>query len=300
MVANKNNSGERLAEVDNVVAAYIIAQEAGEAPDQREWLARYPQFAKELVQFFGADEHFHQVAAPPEIASTEPFCPPTEDYRGPIHEVAADPLSLQPARASRETLGPGSTLAGRYRIFRRQGGRHGRVYLADDLDCQKKGQELKRAIKTVRDFDNWQTEQRRRGKLADKSEYAVLLERFHREALAWVKLGTHENIIYAMAVIEVGGKPYLVMEYADGGDLAALISLGPLSVPLAVNLALHLRGDAVRRKTRGHGPPRHQTCQRALEGRPDPQNLGFRSVARRSPTKPSAVLRPLFLRRIER
>jgi len=94
------------------------------------------------------------------------------------------------------------------------------------------------AIKTVRDFDEWQTERHSQDKPDDESKYEVLLERFHREALAWVRLGSHENIIYAMAVFEWGGKPYLVMEYADGGDLAAQISRGPLSVPLALNFSL--------------------------------------------------------------
>ena len=51
-------------------------------------------------------------------------------------------------------------------------------------------------------------------------------------------LGPHPNILFAMHVMEVGAKPHLVMEYADGGDLRAWIEGDGLSVPLSVNLAI--------------------------------------------------------------
>jgi serine/threonine protein kinase len=56
--------------------------------------------------------------------------------------------------------------------------------------------------------------------------------------MAWVRLGTHPNIIFAMWVFEAGGKPHLLMEYADGGDLHTWISQGRLTVPLAVSFAI--------------------------------------------------------------
>ena len=42
---------DREARLDAVTAAYIEAQEVGEEPDVREWLARYPDLAPELEQF---------------------------------------------------------------------------------------------------------------------------------------------------------------------------------------------------------------------------------------------------------
>ena len=53
-----------------------------------------------------------------------------------------------------------------------------------------------------------------------------------------LRLGKHDNIILAFMVIEVGAKPYLVMEYADSGDLHSWIEKGRLNVPLAVNFAM--------------------------------------------------------------
>ena len=114
----------------------------------------------------------------------------------------------------------------------------GCVYLADDIEARRQGIELKVAVKTVLDNDEWQEVRRSRRAPTSESLYANLLERFRREAMAWVRLGTHPNIIFAMWVFEAGGKPHLLMEYADGGDLRAWIAQGRLTVPLAVNFAI--------------------------------------------------------------
>jgi tetratricopeptide (TPR) repeat protein len=54
----------------------------------------------------------------------------------------------------------------------------------------------------------------------------------------WVRLGWHDNIILAIEVISVGNKPYLVMQYADSGDLASWIREGRMTVALAVSFAV--------------------------------------------------------------
>ena len=145
---------------------------------------------------------------------------------------------LRPTVAKRERIEPGTVLAGQYRIFGVKAGGMGCVYLAEDLAAKAKGIALKVAIKTVANFDEWQTARQSRGSSAEEARYTSLLVRFRREAMNWVRLGKHANIILAMMVIDVGQKPYLVMEYAEGGDLATWIKERRLSLPLAVNFAI--------------------------------------------------------------
>jgi tetratricopeptide (TPR) repeat protein/tRNA A-37 threonylcarbamoyl transferase component Bud32 len=47
-----------------VVTAYWKAVEAGQAPPAREWLARYPELATELGEFFAGQEELDRLAAP--------------------------------------------------------------------------------------------------------------------------------------------------------------------------------------------------------------------------------------------
>lgn len=172
----------------------------------------------------------------PADASTIPLETERVDSRG--LPLADDLGALRPIVAKRERIEPGTVFAGQYKIFDFKAGGMGCVYLAEDLEAKADGIALKVAIKTVVNFDEWQTWRQSRGSSAEQAIYTSLLVRFRREAMNWVRLGKHANIILAMMVIEVGQKPYLVMEYADGGDLATWIREGRLSLPLAVNFAI--------------------------------------------------------------
>jgi tetratricopeptide (TPR) repeat protein len=55
--------------------------------------------------------------------------------------------------------------------------------------------------------------------------------------MMWVRLGWHNNLVLALNVEDIGGKPYLLMEYADGGDLRSWVKERRLTLPLAVNFA---------------------------------------------------------------
>lgn len=44
-------------------------------------------------------------------------------------------------------------------------------------------------------------------------------ERFTLEALVWINLDSHPNVTQARFVDNIGGQPYLFLEYVDGGDL---------------------------------------------------------------------------------
>ena len=50
--------------LDTLVTAYLKAVEAGHQPDQAEWLARYPDLADELAEFFAAQKSIDRAAAP--------------------------------------------------------------------------------------------------------------------------------------------------------------------------------------------------------------------------------------------
>ena len=64
-------------------------------------------------------------------------------------------------------------------------------------------------------------------------------ERFEREAITWVMLDRHPNIVTAHCVERVEGFPCLLLEYVSGGDLAHHLRGGPLSLERALELALH-------------------------------------------------------------
>jgi tetratricopeptide (TPR) repeat protein len=63
-------------------------------------------------------------------------------------------------------------------------------------------------------------------------------ERFEREAVTWVMLDRHPNVVAAHWAERIEGFPCLVLEYVPGGDLAQLLQKGPLPVKRALELAL--------------------------------------------------------------
>jgi serine/threonine protein kinase/cytochrome c-type biogenesis protein CcmH/NrfG len=205
--------------LDRVIAAYLQALDAGQQPDRVQILVRYPDIASQLNEFFSDQDLFGE--------------PPAS-----LGLLAHDGLRLRPAEPRREEFCVGSVIAGRYRVFDIKRGGMGRVYLADDLDSSTDSLFPQVAIKAVPDFLDWSDERASRGALTDLALYGDNLARFRREAISWVRLGFHPNIISALEVLDIGAKPYLIMEYADGGDLRSLLREGGLTLPVAVNLAI--------------------------------------------------------------
>jgi len=229
-------------ELDSIIAEYIAAVERDGPQDRNEWLRRHPDLAVELEAYFDDHDQVMQWVDPlsstksRQLPATESFCP-------------------TPARASPwsdDDIKSGDVLAGQFRILDVKQGGMGRVYFVTGIgnrDDVPKG-----VMKTVIPFRQWRAARRHRNDAESSltARYTALLLRFRREAMNWVRLSEHPNIVRAWNVNEVAGRPYLFLDYADSGDLADWIRSGRLTVPVAVDFALQFcRGMAFAKKAAG-------------------------------------------------
>ena len=79
---------ERRRRFEAALGAYFEALDAGQSPDREELLARHPDLAAELAEFFAEQDRFHRLVAPLRPESTEPghrrpAWGPTDPTRGP-------------------------------------------------------------------------------------------------------------------------------------------------------------------------------------------------------------------------
>jgi serine/threonine-protein kinase len=82
MAEQTDNPGSQ--QVDAIIAAYIEAVEAGQAPDRQELLTRHPDVAAELVAFFTDHDMVQQMAEPLRADADEPqTAPPSETVGAP-------------------------------------------------------------------------------------------------------------------------------------------------------------------------------------------------------------------------
>jgi hypothetical protein len=108
---------------------------------------------------------------------------------------------------------------GRYELEKELGrGGMGVVYLGTDVESGRKV-----AIKTL---------------LSMASDSAR--KRFLREGEAQAKADAHPNVLRIRAAGEAGDRPYLVMDFAPGGDLAGRVKKGPLPPLEATRIARDL------------------------------------------------------------
>ena len=123
--------------------------------------------------------------------------------------------------AQKQRFAPGTLIASRYRIISRLGkGGMGEVFRADDLIL---GQPV--ALKFLPEAA--------RGN-------ANLLTRFYDEVRIARQVG-HKNVCRVYDIGEIGGQPYLSMEYIDGEDLASLLRrIGRLPGDKAIEFARKL------------------------------------------------------------
>ena len=89
---------------------------------------------------------------------------------------------------------------------------------------------------------------------------AEYLDRFRREAQVAAGL-QHPNLV-SVYDFDAGARPYLVMEYIEGGDLAGRGS-SAATAPSAERLARELLAALAHIHARGRPAPRHQAAERA-------------------------------------
>lgn len=232
MTTDTNNSS-RDARLDSAVAAFIRAEETDGQQNRDEWLARYPEFANDLAEFFAERDELKRLATPDD-SEAHAAEKPTQAVEP--REPSEPPLI--PFAAQRERLEPGTLFAGQYRIRDVKEGGMGRAYFADALSPER-GESIGRvAIKTIAEFEEWQARQRANKLPVERDSYERIASRFKQEAETWVAIGKQPNVLWAFFVLDVGGKPYIVMEFAENGDLRSWIAEDRLTIPLAVNLAI--------------------------------------------------------------
>jgi formylglycine-generating enzyme required for sulfatase activity/mono/diheme cytochrome c family protein len=191
---------DREQAVQDAVLDYLRAVDAGRAPDPGEFLARYPDLAGELGDFFADQARLGPLVAPlRDLARGGPPPAPADDPPAPAAGVPGIP--------GYEVLGPLG------------GGGMGVVYRARQVRLDRVV-----AVKMIR--------ARRLPCPADQA-------RFHAEARAVARLD-HPNIVRVYDSGERDGVPYLVLEFVAGGTLADRLADGPWPPAAAARLLVQL------------------------------------------------------------
>ena len=198
--------------LEEVVLAYLQAADAGQLPNRQELLNCYPHLARELAQFFDDEEQLAPMLSPLR-------CRPQED------SASAMPSDTPEARAD-DAAGedePLPIIPG-YEILAFEGkGGMGNVHKARQRSLNRIV-----ALKTIRPH---------------LLQEPAVRARFHAEAQKLAQLA-HANIVQVWDHGEHEGKPYLSLEYVNGGSLKDRLKDGPWPAREAAALVAVL-ADAV-------------------------------------------------------
>src|SRR6516162_6901131 len=139
----------------------------------------------------------------------EPDVPSMHDVPRRVPPAASrSPLADQGHVGSRPSVEsdwhPGDRIENRWEVQQVLHGGMGIVYVVSDLDT---GERL--AAKTYRD-----------DLLTANPD---LRRRFQREALAWINLDSHPNVVKAKYVRTLNDKPLVFLEFIEGGSLRGLL-----------------------------------------------------------------------------
>ena len=121
-------------------------------------------------------------------------------------------------RVDKMVWNTGDVILDRYEITEVLEGGMGIVYVTLDHKCQTPF-----AIKTFKDEFFWDVKP---------------IKRFIKEATTWVDLKKHTNIVFANFVIQIDGKPHILLEYIYGGDLTHWV--GKLNTFEALDFAIQI------------------------------------------------------------
>jgi tRNA A-37 threonylcarbamoyl transferase component Bud32/outer membrane protein assembly factor BamB len=202
---NAADSGEQ--RVDRVIAAYLEAEQAGQAPDREELLQRHPELADELRSFFADRDQFRRLAEPigngPRAGNEV-----TQSHLVAGASAPAETVNLAPGSPAAAAAGTKVRYFGDYELLEEiaRGGM-GIVYKARQRSLNRTV-----ALKMIL-----------AGQLASESE----VQRFYQEARTAANL-QHPNIVAIHEVGQHDGQHYFSMDYVEGQSLADMVRDAPL------------------------------------------------------------------------
>jgi hypothetical protein len=190
-----DNSG-REVRLDELIASWLEAVEAGQAPDREVWLAQHPDLAEELRAFLDNHDRMARVGAPLRALA-------------PAEAPAAQGLTVAPTESPADPLLGKVRYFGDYELLEEVArGGMGVVYRARQVSLQRIV-----ALKMIL-----------AGQLASEDE----VRRFHAEAEAAANLD-HPGIVPIHEVGEHEGQHYFSMKYVEGQSLTQRLARGPVS-----------------------------------------------------------------------
>jgi serine/threonine protein kinase len=151
--------------------------------------------------------------------------PPTPAESFPESKIATDEYR------------PGEVIGQDYLVRDVRKGGMGVVYIVEDLKSRRQNIHLRLALKTFQSRYLWNDE---------------AIGRFEREAVVWIELGKHPNIVHAMLVQRVANRPYLWLEFVDGESLADRLARKRLEINEAISYGLQFSGG-IRHAYENHG-----------------------------------------------
>ncbi len=189
MSTEPDDSVAREQRLDEVIAAYLQAAEAGQAPDRQQLLARHLDLAAELAAFFADQDQFDRLAAP--LRAMRPRT------RRPGGQAGEAPPSSLPAEVT-----PGTRVG----------------YFGD---YELLGEIARGGMGIV-----WRARQRSLNRLVALKMIRIALtlsptdvQRFHSEAEATANLD-HPHIVPIYEVGDCQGQQYFSMKLIEGGNLS--------------------------------------------------------------------------------
>jgi WD40 repeat protein len=207
MDVDVSHDSEREQRVNEIIAAYLAAVEAGQEPRPADWLRRHPDLAPDLASFFNAKAQFEQYAGP----FRSPVAPaPLSSVSTATLPVAADITQVDGAFPEAQRR------IGDYELLEELGrGGMGIVYKARQTKLNRVV-----ALKMIL-----------AGSFAGDAELA----RFRAEAEAVARL-QHPHIVQIYEIGEHEGKPFFSLEFCADGSLDQRLQ----GKPIAPREAAHL------------------------------------------------------------
>jgi serine/threonine protein kinase len=211
MSAEVHDSSARRQRVDEVIAAWLEAVDAGGAPDQEEFISKHSDIADELTSFFADCSQFERLAEPLQADAGAP-----KEHPADVIVPSSSESGESPNTTGGTSNGTKARNFGDYELLKEiaRGGM-GVVYRARQISLNRIV-----ALKMIL-----------AGHLASQED----VKRFRAEAEAAANLD-HPGIVPIYEVGEHNGQHYFSMGYVDGHSLAARLREGPLPSRAAATL----------------------------------------------------------------